>query len=90
MRYKGETFTMYGKTVKQVNKSTAEKLFNQGETLFLLPCNMRVNNMWQSPCPMNKEQSSWGDTFKSMVNSFRYYNCDKERGLYPIFFAEVK
>jgi hypothetical protein len=26
-------------------------------------------------------------TFEDIVNDFRYYNCDNERGKYPIFFV---
>ena len=43
--------------------------------------------MWQGPCMINKRDSDI--SFENMVNYFTYYNCDNERGKYPIFFVEV-
>jgi hypothetical protein len=53
---------------------------------------MRVSNVWQSPMPFNKkaiEDNAFlmNSTFEDIVNDFRYYNCDNERGKYPIFFV---
>ena len=31
-----------------------------------------------------------GSTFRQLVNDFKYYNCDNERGKYPIFFIEAE
>ena len=56
---------------------------------------MRLNNHWQHPYKISKEQTEGnaftvGSTFKQMVNDFTYYNCDNERGKYPIFFIEAE
>ena len=87
LRYQGQNFDFYGKKVKQVNKIAAKKAYERGKTVYLLACNMRPNNMWQGPCMINKRDSDI--SFENMVNYFTYYNCDNERGKYPIFFVEV-
>lgn len=56
---------------------------------------MRIDNPWQHPMPLctsDVENNSFtiGSTFKAMVNDFKYYNCDNERGKYPIFFVEIE
>lgn len=83
------------KKVKQVSIKSAEKAYNDGKQLWLHPCNMRVNNLWQTPMPLNKadvDNNAFtnGSSFKAMVNDYKYYNCDNERGKYPIFFVEVE
>lgn len=78
--------------VRQINKTRARKLYDQGKTIYLQSCKMVFNSMWQSACPINKERESWGEkgeTFDSVVDAFTYFNCDNERGKYPCFFVEV-
>ena len=95
MRYAGEIITLKrnGKVVrvKQVNKTSARKHYDEGKTIYLLACNMRVNNQWQGLCLVNKSDvpEAFMQSFDSVVNDFKYYNCDLERGTYPIFFIEV-
>ena len=89
LRYKGEVLEMYGEKVKQVNKIAAKNAYERGETVYLLSCNMRPNNMWQSPCPVNKNRDVYDSTFENVINDYRYYNCDNERGKYPIFFIKA-
>ena len=86
------TFTgdFYGETItiEQVQKRTAEKLFNAGETIFLQSCNMRPFGVWSTCHDINKERAD-GDTFESIVNSFEYYNCSAETGLYTTFYKRI-
>ncbi len=99
LRYKGMTFQMVdcdgiSHKVKQVTAPMAKKAYENGEPIWMHPCMMRVNNMWQRPFPTSKkhvEDNAFtnGSTFENIVNDFRYYNCDNERGKYPIFFVEV-
>lgn len=92
MLYSGQIITLSGsgKKVKQVNKTTARKAYDNGKTIYLQSCNMLINNMWQSPCPIKKEGDAWDRTFDQNVNEYQYYNCDAERGKYPLFFIEVE
>ena len=96
LRYSGERFIMNdvnGKShlVKQVSAPMAKKAYENNEPIWMHPCMMRVDNMWQKPMPTSKKQVednafTSGSTFESIVNDFRYYNCDNERGKYPIYF----
>ena len=43
--------------------------------------------MWQGPFMINKRDSDI--SFENKVNYFTYYNCDNERGKYPVFFIEI-
>lgn len=97
LRYKGETFNMVdcegvSHKVVQVTSIKAKKAYEDGKPVWMHPCNMRVNNMWQNPMPTSKKRIednafTSGSTFENVVNDFRYDNCDNERGKYPIFFA---
>lgn len=86
MRYSDEFITIGKKQVKQVNKTLAKKLYDNGKEIFLNSCNMRLNNMWTSPMPLNNSNE---EKFESVVNSFEYYNCCNERGKYANFFTEI-
>lgn len=72
---------------KQINAITARKLYEKGVKIWMHPCNLTVNNCWQVPhhCQKTNEIT---ECFDSVINSFAYYNCDKERGKRVIFFAE--
>lgn len=90
LRYSNEILSISGKKVKQVTIKVAEKAFNEGKQLWLHPCNMRINNPWQSPMPINEDKTFVGcKSFTSVVEVYKNYNCDNERGKYPIFFVEV-
>lgn len=72
---------------KQVNKLTAKKLYDKGIKIWLHPCNLTLNNVWQVPYHYQKSETNT-ECFDSLVNSFRYYNCGRQRGKRIIFFAE--
>lgn len=87
MRYANEFIKIDNKQVKQINKTTAKKLYNEGETIYLNACKMSLNNCWTSPMPLdNKAQ----EKFSTMVNEYEYYNCCSERGNYANFFTQIK
>lgn len=78
------------KKIKQINKTQARKLYEAGETVYLLPCFCSVDGVWVSPYPIDKEHAVWwGDSFESDVLSFTNYNCCAELGKYPIFFKVI-
>lgn len=78
IRVRGEAF-------QQVNKTKAERLFNEGTEIFLLPCNANPNSVWISLCPVKKDDES----FNSVVNGYKYYNCNRELGLYVVYFIKA-
>lgn len=94
LRYQNEIFSISGQKTKQINKKIAEQAYNNGKQLWILPCNMRINNPWQHPMPLSKKgvednAFTMGSSFNDIINDFIYYNCDNERGKYPIFFVEA-
>ena len=91
MRYANMSLVLSNKDmkkvhVKQVTKNVAEKAFNDGATVWMHPCNLRLD-AYQEPAPVNNKN---GESFENVLNHFIYYNCDKERGKYVIFFIENK
>lgn len=102
MRYAGQTFQLPGGAkgtfIKQVSKATARKAFINGEVVWLHPCNMGVNNPWQSPAGISYElhkNSPYynGDSAEKVFNDdvevFKNMCCVKELGRYPIFFIKT-
>ena len=69
----------------KINKLKAERLFNAGKTVYLLPCLCRPDSYGVSLCPINIEHC-YDNSFKNIVNDFTYYSCCNELGRYPVFF----
>lgn len=64
---------------RQINVKSARKLYDLGVKIWLHPCNLTLNNVWQVPYHYQKSETNT-ECFDSLVNSFRYYNCDRQRG----------
>ena len=80
-----EEYNYKGKRMVRVNKKVARNLYNAGETVWLIPDMMRLDNAWQSPCPISRKTS---DDFDTIINEFKYYNCDNERGKGVKYFVD--
>lgn len=70
----------------------AERLFNEGKTIYLLPCKcnrlcLTEKNCWITPVQIKKDADA-GNTFKKLVDSFEYYNCNREVGYYTHFYVK--
>lgn len=84
--------TLHGErvTLQQVQKRTAKKLFDAGETIYLQSSNfVPVGSSWSAAYEVNKETA--GDkSFEGLVGGFEYYNCiNKETGLYTSFYKKI-
>lgn len=77
--------TTLKKNVQRVNKTRAKSLFGKGVKIWLHPCCMKFDNVWQYPIGIENDGS---ETFDQKVNGFMYYNCDSQRGRYPSYFIE--
>lgn len=93
------TFSHNGKTYERISKAKARKQFLQGETIYLLPCNARLDSAWISAFPVSKKQTERFATdktgtenyFHNTVDSFEYYNCNHvQTGKYAAFYVERK
>lgn len=80
-----------GCMVQQVQKRTARNMFHEGEVIYLCPCNMRFDNVWQKPFEISNVSGAWyGYTFDQLCNNYEHYNCDSERGRYVRFYVKCK
>ena len=69
--------------VKKVSKRTAQKLFNEGTMIFLQSSNIMFDNVWQHALSIDNRDS---ESFEKICNSYKYYNCDAQRGNYIHFY----
>lgn len=74
--------TIYGTPVQRVTKRTARRLHSAGVAVWMLPCNMRVNNTWMQPAQLQATEA-----FDRQVNAYEYYNCAFETGRYAAYYA---
>lgn len=70
--------------LKRVNKPTARRLFMDGQSVTICPCNMRPIGIWGMGAVISKKEAD--DTFDRIVNAFEYYNCNAETGYYASFY----
>lgn len=74
---------------ERVSKRTARRLFNEGTTVYALPCKVRlVDNRWFLPMCLGNATNNYDD-FESLSNGCTYYNCNSETGYYLAYFKEV-
>jgi hypothetical protein len=84
-----------GKVIKETPElvkttiTTARKLFDAGETVYILPNKVRLGNPWILPFAVNKNNSQ-GHSLENVLDSYSYYNCNKETGNGIAFYKEAK
>lgn len=85
-----ETFysNQLGTKVKQISKTLARKLFAKGESIEIQSSKMLFDNIWQCPCQISNKDND--ESFDSIINGYKNYNCDKERGLTVHYFIQIK
>lgn len=69
--------------------ATARKLFDAGKTVYLLPNKVRLGNPWILPFAVNKSNSQ-GHSLENVLDSYSYYNCNKETGNGIAFYKEAE
>lgn len=74
-------------TLVKINVTTATKLFNNGETIYLLPNKVRLDNPWIKPFPINISTSQ-GKSLETILASYSYYNCNNETGKTIAYYRE--
>ena len=65
--------------MERVSKSKAKRMFILGQSVYMLPSNVVLNNMWISPVEMQADVRSI-ESFEKCCNNFSYYNCSAELG----------
>ena len=81
-----QNFNYNSKNLVKVNKQKANRLFNEGKYIYILPCKANPNSSWISPMCFKKSQDS--NNFLNIVNQYEYYNCNSQLGKYSAFFVE--
>lgn len=75
---------------RRVQKRTAERLYKEGETIYLLPVNVRPGNPWIEPTRLHRDDNPQGtpyDTFNDRISGFIFYACQyKALGYYPAYY----
>lgn len=73
-------------TYTRIRKPTARKLFTEGKSFWIVPCNLRP----EFGLLINGDtlhSASWED-FEKFLNCFIYYNCNNDSGRYPAFYTD--
>lgn len=75
---------------KKVDKRTARKLYNEGQTIMLVPCKVNPKNMWGiGHYFSNKDGDGFETDFDKVVSYYSYYNCQyNELGKYCAYYVE--
>ena len=78
----------YSRDFLRVNKTKARRLFNEGKTIYLVPCKVYPDprGMWIQPYDIDKK---FDKTFDTIVNSYEYYNCCPETGKVVAFYIKT-
>lgn len=81
--------TYYGETItlEQVQKRTAKKLFNSGETVYIQSSNFHPFGVWSQCMDVSNKT---GESFETILNNFKYYICNNEAGRYVTFYKRIK
>lgn len=82
-------FHSFGK-YRRIDKRVARRLYDAGEDVLFIPCNMRPDNMWGLGIVENKYLLGQEETFDKLVNAYTWYNCTNETGRYVAFYVDVK
>ena len=73
--------------MERVSKSKAKHMFVSGQSVYMLPNNVALNNMWISPVKMEADIKSI-ESFEKCCNNFSYYNCSTELGKNIHFYVQ--
>lgn len=85
---------------KRIQKNKARRLYNDGVTVYLLPCKVYPDDdhPWIKPFELNKKRiddhyNGYDElkklyTFDSRINNFEYYNCNAELGYYAAYYIK--
>lgn len=68
----------------KINKTSARKLFNQGEKIYLLPNKVGLGNPWVTPSSIQKIDD---ETFDFIINAYCAY-MPRALGSYPTYYVE--
>ena len=77
----------------QISTKEARKLFNKGNTIWLLPSRLNVNNPYFLPIAYNRKvfiELGGSLDFDCLVTNFKYLNCNTATGLHVSFYKGME
>lgn len=73
---------------KRINKAMARNEYNNGNSVFILPCKVRLDTGWILPYMINSSIND-AESFDKIVNAYEYYNCQyNETGKYASYYLK--
>lgn len=80
----------------RITKARARKMFNNGETITIVPHKVRLNNVWGIGMTLQEDKISnliHNQTYKTQgfdwaVDRYTVYNCNFENGYYVAYYIE--
>ena len=67
--------------LKKVVKPTARRLYNEGKTVYCIPCRLNLEGGWNAGLKIQ-------GNFDVFCNSAEYYNCTAKAGRYLHFWVK--
>lgn len=74
---------------RRITRANAKKLFADGHILIIAPAKADLDSPWNNWSIMQyngKDGTAPAQSFDRIINSFTYYNCNSQLGLYPKFY----
>ena len=73
---------------RRLDKRVARRLYNEGKTIYMVPCNCSIYGIYTVVIGENKYGYEEDRRFDSVVNGFEFYCCNTELGKYPMYFIK--
>ena len=70
----------------RISKHHAARLYNQGKTVYLLPCKVNPSSPWACPAGVQRRPDS-NRTLEEYATRYSVYNCNTELGRYPAYYV---
>ena len=70
----------------RISKRHAARLYNQGKTVYLLPCKLHPASPWACPAGVQRRPGS-NRTLEDFSARYSHYNCNAETGRYPAYYV---
>lgn len=74
--------------LERISKTTARRLFNNGETLRICMNKTNPTNAYHLYADVTKGEN--GDDFDIMCNQYTFYNANYELGYYMAFYQKMR
>jgi hypothetical protein len=74
--------------LERINKTNARKIYENGDDILFVPCNIRPDNMFGLGIWENKELWGQYDSFNKLCEWYEVYNCNSYNGRYIAFYIK--